>query len=399
MINSPYPAIPGFFFNGLACGIKKNGEKDLGLIFSERPAVAAGVFTQNWVKAAPVILTQKKLEKKKCQAVLVNSGNANTCTGKKGMDDARKLVSEVAGLLKIPSELVAIASTGIIGEFLPIRKMISQLPPLCRGMGSEKIVEFAQAIMTTDTKEKIIYRQKDIKGKKIIIAGIAKGSGMINPALATMLGFILTNAAIKPTSLLPLLKEGVEETFNRITVDGETSTNDMVLMLANGMAENQPFTKSSSEQTGIKGMLFEVMEELALKILQDGEGVTKVIEIRVEKARNKEEANTIARSIANSPLVKTSFFGEEANWGRIMAAAGKTKYKIIFDKVDLFINQIPIVQKGVILGSKNEKKVQKEMTKKSISITLTLHQGNQKASIFTTDLSTNYVRINAGYKS
>jgi glutamate N-acetyltransferase/amino-acid N-acetyltransferase len=399
MTNSSYPLIPGFFFNGLACGIKKNGQKDLGLIFSERPAVEAGVFTQNWVKAAPVILTQRKLEKKMCQAVLVNSGNANACTGKRGMDDARKLASEVAGLLKIPKELVAIASTGIIGEFLPTRKMLSQLPTLCSGMGSEKIAEFAKAIMTTDTKEKIVYRQRKIKGKKIIIAGIAKGSGMINPALATMLGFILTNAAIKPTSLLALLKEGVEETFNQITVDGETSTNDMVLMLANGMAENQPFNKSSSEQTGFKGMLFEVMEELALKILQDGEGVTKVIEIRVEKARNKEEANTIARSIANSPLVKTSFFGEEANWGRIMAAAGKTKYQIVFDKVDLFINQIPIVQKGGILGSKNEKRVQKELTKKSISITLTLHQGNQKASIFTTDLSTDYVRINAGYKS
>lgn len=393
------PMIPGFFFSGLAAGIKKNREKDMGLIFSEAPAVAAGVLTRNWVKAAPVLLTQKRLQRGHLQAVLVNSGCANACTGKRGMEDAKVLADKTARRLNISPERIAVASTGVIGEFLPLKKMVPCLPPLCEGLKEEKIEDFAQAIMTTDTKPKIAFREKVIDEKQIIIAGIAKGAGMINPSLATMLVFILTNAALRPKSLQALLEEGVGDTFNRITIDGDTSTNDMVLLLANGQAGNRPLSKRSAETTGFKTMLFEVMEELAQKIIQDGEGVTKVIEIKVQKAKSRLEAETIARSIAYSPLVKTSFYGEEANWGRIIAAAGKTQFPISFEKVDLFINHIPLVSKGVILGSRNERRAQREMKNKLFAITIILNQGNREASILTTDFSPEYVTINAGYKS
>ena len=393
------PIIPGFFLNGLASGIKKDGQNDLGLIFSEAPAVAGGVFTRNWIKAAPVILTQQKFQRRHCQAVLVNSGNANACTGKRGIDDANALVKETARQLDISPELVAIASTGVIGEFLPLKKMLSHLPSLCKGKKGGGIGDFARAIMTTDTVPKIVYRRGMLAGKKIIIAGIGKGAGMINPSLATMLVFILTNAAIRSQSIQSLLKEGTDKTLNRITVDGDTSTNDMVIMLANGLAKNTPLTKTNSAGKKFSEMLLGVMEELAQKILLDGEGVTKMVEIKVKKAKSRQEAVAIARSIAYSPLVKTSFYGEELNWGRIIAAAGKTHFPIAFEKTDLFINQIPIVRKGAILDHNHEKHAQQEMTKICFKVTLILHQGNQEASILTTDLSPVYVKINAGYKT
>jgi len=393
------PIIPGFFFNGLSAGIKKDGQKDMGLIFSETPAVTAGVFTTNWVKAAPVTLTIQHLQQKKCQAVLVNSGNANACTGKQGMADARALVHEVSRLLNIDPELVAIASTGVIGEFLPLKKMLSCMSSLCKDMKQEKYVDFARSILTTDTVTKIAVQQGTFEGKVVSVAGIAKGAGMINPFLATMLVFIVTDVAIRAQSLQALLDEGAREIFNLITVDGDTSTNDMVLLLANGRARNRALTKKSAESTGFKTMLFAVMEELARKILYDGEGVTKVVEIKVKKAKSRMQAETIARSIAYSPLVKTSFYGEEVNWGRIIAAAGKTQYPISFERVDLFINRVPVVSKGKVVGLTSERKAQQELTKKNFTISLILHQGNQEASIFTTDLSHDYVKINAGYKS
>jgi len=392
-------AIPGFFFNGLASGIKKGGQKDLGLIYSEVPATAAGVFTQNWVRAAPVVLAEQRLRKGYCQAVLVNSGNANACTGKRGMEDAQSVVKEAARLLQIPSKFVAAASTGVIGDFLPVKKIIDCLPSLCQGKGKEKMGEFARAIMTTDTEPKVVWRQMAIGGCTIIVGGIAKGAGMINPRLATMLGFLLTNAAIKPQSIKPLLQAGADKTFNRITVDGDTSTNDTIMLLANGLAQNQPLTLRSAEKTGFKELLLGVMEELAHKLLQDAEGATKMVTVKVQRARSWREAEAIARSIADSPLVKTSLYGEEVNWGRIIAAAGKTRFPIAFERCDLFINEIPLVSKGIITDSRNEKRAEKELAKRRISIVLTLHQGSQEASVFTTDFSLDYVRINAGYKT
>jgi glutamate N-acetyltransferase/amino-acid N-acetyltransferase len=391
--------IPGFLFSGIAAGIKKSGTKDFGLIYSEVPAVAAGVFTKNWIKAAPVLVTQKRMHNGYLQAVLVNSGCANACTGKKGMNDARSLSAETARLLKISPELMAVSSTGVIGDFLPVEKMSGHLSELCQKRDKENLDDFARAIMTTDTKEKIAFRKKTIGGKKIIIAGVAKGAGMINPSLATMLVYLATNAAVVPRTLQTLLDEGVTRSLNRITIDGDTSTNDTVLLLANGFAGNAPISKKSAETTGFKTMVNEVLEELAQKILHDGEGVTKVIEINVKKAKSVEAAETIARSIAHSPLVKTAFYGEEVNWGRIIAAAGKTVFPIAFEKVDLLMGKIPLVKKGVNVASQNEKRAQEIITQKNITITLVLNQGTREASIVTTDLSPEYVTINAGYKS
>ena len=391
--------ISGFFFNGIVGGIKKNGKKDIGLLYSDIPAVAAGVFTQNWVKAAPVLLTRRRIQKGYIQAVLVNSGCANACTGKKGIEDAKKLSAETARILKISPDLIAVSSTGVIGEFLPVDKMSAQLPGLCRDCAAEKVNDFAQSILTTDKVQKIAFRKKTICGKKIIIGGVAKGAGMINPSLATMLVFMATNAAVLPRTLQSLLEEGVNRSLNRITIDGDTSTNDMVLLLANGRAANPPFSKKSAESTGFKTMVFEMLEELAQKIVQDGEGVTKVIEINVKKAKSVVAADFIARSIAHSPLVKTAFYGQEVNWGRIIAAAGKTIFPIAFEKVDLFFGQIPLVKKGVNVAPQNEKLAQKIVNKRSITVTLVLNQGTGEASILTSDLSPEYVTINAGYKS
>ena len=397
--NTMNKIIPGFCFNGLSGGIKKGGGKDMGLIYSEAPAIAAGVFTQNWVKAAPVVLTQKRIQKGYVQAVLANSGNANACTGKKGMEDAEALTQEVARILGISPKLVAVGSTGVIGEFLPVKKMFAKLPGLCKGLAKKKVGDFAHSIMTTDTVPKIAFRTKKIDNKKIIVGGIAKGAGMINPSVATMLVFIVTNAAVSPGAVSVLLDRGVRKSFNRITIDGDMSTNDTVLLLANGMAGNSPLSTKGAEATGFQAILFEVMEELAWKIVKDGEGATKVIEIKVKKAKSFGQAEAIARSIAHSPLVKTAFFGEEVNWGRIIAAAGKTSFPISFKKVDLFINQIPLVKKGVNFASQNEKRAEKILTRKSFTVTLVLNQGKQETFVVTADLSPGYVTINAGYKS
>lgn len=391
--------VRGFSFSGLAAGIKKNGRKDFGLILSRIPAVSAGVFTRNWIKAAPVILTQQRLQQKYCQAVLVNSGNANACTGKQGMIDARALTGEAALLMQVPKDLVATASTGVIGEFLPFQSMIDHLPALCQGLGEENIDDFAQAIMTTDTVPKIAMQQGAIQRKKVTVAGVIKGAGMINPSLATMLGFIVTDVALKPQSIQALLSEGADQSFNRITVDSDTSTNDTILLLANGLAGNDPLSKQAAETSGFKVMLFSVMEELAQKILDDAEGATKVVEITVQKAKSREEAEMIARSIANSPLVKTAFYGQEANWGRIIAAAGKTPYPISFERVELSLNNIPLVRRGGIINPAIDAQVEAEMKQKRFGVTLVLNQGKHSATIFTTDFSPEYVHINAGYKS
>ncbi len=391
--------VKGFLFNGLHAGIKKTGQKDFGLIFSTTPAVVAGVFTKNWIKAAPVIITQQTIRNRFCQAVLVNSGNANACTGKQGMLAARSLVKEAARHLQIAADLVAISSTGVIGVPPPLQNMTDHLPPLCEGLGPGKIEDFAQAIMTTDTVHKVVTKRGTIGKKKVTVAGIVKGAGMINPSLATMLGYIVTDAAVKPQSIQSLLTEGADQSFNRITVDSDTSTNDTVLLLANGAADNQPLSKGDAETTGFKDMLFSVMDGLAQKILEDAEGVTKVIEIAVRKARSKEEADRIGRSIAHSPLVKTAFYGEEVNWGRIVAAAGKTPFPIAFERIELAINGIPLVRKGGIIDPRNETLAQPELRKKRLTVELILNHGKHSATVFTTDLSVKYVEINAGYKS
>ncbi|MCX5860305.1 MAG: bifunctional glutamate N-acetyltransferase/amino-acid acetyltransferase ArgJ [Proteobacteria bacterium] len=320
--------VPGFQFAAVKCGIKYENRLDLGLAWSEVPASVAGAFTTNLIKAAPVVISQKRIRSGMARALLVNSGYANACTGRQGYRDADLLTSELARILGAPAGSILIASTGTIGMTLPVKKMMNSLPALVQNLSPKTAPDFIQSILTTDTFPKVVYTRKIIGGKKITLFGTAKGAGMIMPNMATMLGFVFTDLAIPSRLLQPIFTAAVEESFNRITVDGDTSTNDTALCLANGLAGNAvPRGRSLSQ---VESLIGDTLKELARMIVRDGEGGTKLVEIRVEGARNPREADLVARTIANSPLVKTAIYGAEPNWGRIIAAAGRQGSKFKF---------------------------------------------------------------------
>ena len=389
--------LQGFQFNGIASGIKKNGTKDLGLIYSEVPAAAAGVFTTNRVKAAPVLISQQRIRSGTTQAILVNSGNANACTGDKGMKAACQLTTTIARGMKIREEMVLLASTGVIGVPLPVERIQGNIPTLVDGLSPYKINEIAQSILTTDTFSKIVMKEVEIGNKQVEIWGVAKGAGMIMPNMATMLAFIMSTASVYPATLRNLLKEGVDQSFNRITVDGETSTNDMVLMLANGKAGNPVLTQSSKEIKRFRDTLFSLLFELARMVVRDGEGATKLVEIRVEKAGSVNEARTAAFAVANSSLVKTAFYGEEVNWGRIMATLGRCGVAIDPGKVDISFGKVKVVKNGVACGT--EEKAQDVLKQKEFTIVISLNRGKGAFQVLTTDLTPQYVEINSSYRS
>lgn len=389
--------LPGFQFNGIASGIKKNGTLDLGLVYSEVPAVAAGVFTTNRVKAASVLISQKRTRKGTAQAILVNSGNANACTGEKGMKEASQLSTDLAQRMRIREEMVLLASTGVIGVPLPIERIRRNIPPLIGGLSPEKINEFAQSILTTDTLPKIVMKEVNIGGKQVTTWGVAKGAGMIMPNMATMLAFIMSTAAVHPATLQNVLKEGVDQSFNRITIDGETSTNDMVLMLANGRAGNRVLMDRSRELRKFRDCLCSLLFELSQMLVRDGEGATKLVEIKVERAGSVNEAKKAAFAVANSPLVKTAIFGEEVNWGRIMAALGRCGIAIDPCKVDIFYGKVRVVKNGVTTGA--EGKGKKVLRQKEVTLVISLNRGKSAFQVLTTDLTPDYVKINASYKS
>jgi glutamate N-acetyltransferase/amino-acid N-acetyltransferase len=388
--------VPGFLAAGIAAGIKKNGDRDLGLLLSEKPCVAAGVFTNNRVKAAPVLVCKKRLQKGIAQAVLVNSGNANACTGKDGLNSALLTCSEAAHGLGIPEHLVLPCSTGVIGVPLPAVSINKALPRLIKSASPEGIADFSEAVMTTDTFPKVVTRSAVINGDLIKVCGIAKGSGMIMPQMATMLAFILTNAAIKKDLLTTLLKKTAEETFNRISVDGETSTNDTVLLLASGVAGRLIQRKNSAEYKKFALVLQEVMRELALLIVRDGEGATKLISIRVLHAKSLRDAQNAAFRVANSPLFKTACFGGDYNWGRIMAALGNSGAAFEAEKVEITINNLLAVKNGQEVA-KNHLRLKNAFKNKRLDISINLHNGRQTCEVFTCDLSYDYVKINAAY--
>ena len=388
--------VPGFLAAGIAAGIKKNGDRDLGLLLSEKPCVAAGVFTNNRVKAAPVLVCKKRLQKGIAQAVLVNSGNANACTGKDGLNSALLTCSEAAHGLGIPEHLVLPCSTGVIGVPLPAVSINKALPRLIKRASPEGIADFSEAVMTTDTFPKVVTRSAVINGDLIKVCGIAKGSGMIMPQMATMLAFILTNAAIKKDLLTTLLKKTAEETFNRISVDGETSTNDTVLLLASGVASRLIQRKNSAEYKKFALVLQEVMRELALLIVRDGEGATKLISIRVLHAKSLRDAQNAAFRVANSPLFKTACFGGDYNWGRIMAALGNSGAAFETEKVEITINNLLAVKNGQEVA-KNHLRLKNAFKNKRLDISINLHNGRHTCEVFTCDLSYDYVKINAAY--
>ena len=391
--------VPGFLAAGMAAGIKKNQAKDFALLYSESPAVAAGVFTTNRVKAAPVLISRDRVKSGKGRAILVNSGCANACTGKEGLEDGHYLSRLISASLKIEPREVLLASTGVIGKPLPLAVMEKGIPSLVASLSPEGLADAAQAIMTTDTKPKAVLARGRVNGKEVTLAGIAKGSGMISPRMATLLVFVLTDAAVTAAALRKALKEGVERSFNRITVDGDMSTNDTLLALANGRAENGPILPGTAGFKKFSVLLSGLLFALAKKTVADGEGVTKVVQVRVERARSASEAEKVARAVANSPLVKTAFFGEDANWGRILCAAGYSGAPIDPGRVDIFFDDVQVVKKGQGAGLEKEQPATAVMKKGEYTVRLDLHRGRSEAYLFTTDFSFDYVKINASYRS
>ena len=392
------PSIPGFQCAGISCGIKAGKTKDLALIVSDRPAVAAGVFTTNQVQSPTVAWDKKALQTSATlRAILVNSGNANACTGKRGMKDCETLTGELAKSLSISSREILIASTGIIGVPLPAKKIVASLDRLTGQLSKGNWKETAQAIMTTDLVPKTDAVSYTRAGKKIIIGGIAKGSGMIHPNMATMLAFITTNAALPSTTLQRALKEAVDPTFNSITVDGDTSTNDMVLAMASGLAGNPSIWLGSADYKSFVKGLKEVCKNLAFQIVQDGEGATKFVTIKVQGAKTKKGAQTIAKSVATSSLVKTALFGEDPNWGRILSAVGYAGVSVNQDRIRITLNGALLFKNGAPARGASPAMLRKKMRQNFILVTIGLFQGRHEAEVYTCDLSYNYVRINAKY--
>ena len=389
----------GFRAAGLHCGIKKAGVLDLALVVSDRSGPIGGVFTTNRVVAAPVALDRLHLRHGVGRAILINSGNANACTGRPGMAAAQRTAAVVARTLGIPIHEVFIGSTGVIGRPLPIDRIIKAVPALVERVSSLGGLSAARAILTTDLKPKAIARRARINGRTVIIGGMAKGSGMIHPAMATRLGYLTTDAAITRTALQRALTQAVDDSFNCISVDGDTSTNDTVLCLANGLAGNRPITEGTSAFRQFVRLLTEVCQPLALAICRDGEGVTKVVRIEVEGARTTLQARQVANTIGTSNLVKTALFGEDANWGRVMAAIGRAGVTMDPAKINVSFGGVPMVRNGVGLGPAAERRIAKVFHRKEFTIQVKLGQGRHRSHLWTTDLSYDYVRINASYRS
>lgn len=388
----------GFKSTGLHCGIKHK-KNDLALLVSEVPASVAGVFTTNVIQAAPLLVTKEAMKQTgKMQAIIVNSGNANACTGKQGLQDARLMQQKTAEKLGIVPGLVGVASTGIIGEMMnmePIVKGIQKLEPSNELEGS---ILFSQAILTTDTVTKNTAYSTLIDGKKVILAGTAKGSGMIDPNMATMLGFITTDANIESIHLQAALKTVTDLTFNSITVDGDTSTNDMVLVMANGLAGNNTLTPAHPDWELFIDALHAVSQDLAKMIAKDGEGATKLIEVEVSGAVSDTEARKIAKTVVGSPLVKTAIFGCDANWGRIIAAVGYSGATLDPNAITIKIGSTIVVENSEPVPF-SEAQLLVYLKNSEVKITVDLHIGNGHGLAWGCDLTYDYVQINATYRS
>ena len=391
--------VPGFSFAGVSAGLKKDGKRDLGLIYSEVPAQAAGLFTTNRVKAAPVRLDMERIKNGICQAVVINSGNANACNGPRGLKDARKIALGVSKHLGIHERLVLVSSTGVIGVPLPMPAIERNIRRLTNDLSPDGWMKTVESIMTTDTSQKIEVATCRIKGERVKLCGMVKGAGMIEPHMATMLSYLVTDAKVKAPMLQKMLRDVADDSYNCITLDGDTSTNDTVLLLANGKADHPIIDRMGKDERIFRSMLLEVCQNLAKSLVKDGEGATKFIEVAVKGARNREDAQKVAYSIANSPLVKTAFFGEDLNWGRVMCAVGYSGAPIDPDRIDVFLDKVPIVKRGVGLGETFESRARKVLKEKSFKVTVNLHQGKGEFSVFTMDLSFDYVKINASYRS
>lgn len=392
-------SLKGFQFSVIEAAIKKPGRKDLALIWSDVPATAAAVFTTNKVKAAPVLLSAERIATGHCQALIVNSGNANACTGKQGMLDARETSRLLAEELKIDEKLVQISSTGVIGLPLPMDRMRKAIPALVANCGGATLDDLAAAIMTTDTFAKTAVRSGSAGGVSYTVAGTAKGAGMIMPNMATMLSFVMTDAAIDQKLINSLFRQSVDRSFNAITIDGDTSTNDTCLFMANGAAKTPMICASTPDADVFALLLDEVLLDLAKQIVKDGEGATKFVEIRITGACSDSDAKQAALSVANSSLVKTAFFGQDANWGRIFAAVGYSGIEVNPDLLALWFDDVCMARDGVFSGGDAEQRGTEVLRCKEFVVTVDLGLGKGRATVYTSDLSHEYVSINADYRT
>ena len=390
-------AVPGVLAGGVIAGVKPSGKKDLALIYSSTPARAAAVFTQNQVKGAPVLVSMDHLRGGVAQAIVANSGCANVCTGEQGLRDAREMTRLTGELLKIPAKHVIIAATGVIGVPLPMDKIRTALPKLVKSLSPKGGRNAAEAIMTTDTRPKEAALRVEINGRPVTIGGIAKGVAMLEPHLATMFCFMVTDAVIARDALTAVTRQVVGRSFNRVTVDGDTSTSDTVAVLANGLADNAVLEVGGRGMRSFVRALDALAGKLARMLVADGEGATKLVTVTVRGATSRREALAAARTVANSPLVKTAINGHDPNWGRIMMALGKSPARVDQDKVAISFDDETIVERGMLRDGVRLERVREIMGGTDFTIAIDLGLGRGEETVWTCDLSEEYVRLNSKY--
>lgn len=394
--------IKGYKACGISAGLKKSGKKDFCIMMSEVPAVSAATFTTNKVKAAPVLLNMEHIKNSNTQAIVVNSANANSCTGETGLKNAYKMAELTAASLNLASQEVLVGSTGVIGVPLPMDKITYGIIESCKNLSYNGGHDAAAAIMTTDTFQKTIMVETEINGKNVLIGGIAKGSGMIHPNMATMFSFMFTDAKISKKMLQKALSESVDLSYNMVSVDGDTSTNDMVIALANGLAENDEIIEEGQAFQSFKEALHLANTTLSKYIAKDGEGATKLLEVNLTGAKTEKDAKLCAKSIITSSLVKSAFFGSDANWGRIMCALGYSEGDFNPDKVDVIfknkIGELQLVKNGCSADF-NEDLAKKILDQDTIEININLNDGEYSATAWGCDLTYDYVKINGMYRT
>jgi glutamate N-acetyltransferase/amino-acid N-acetyltransferase len=396
---SPSPVVPGFRFAGVAAGIKTGGALDLALAAADAPVAAAGTFTRNALRAAPVEISERRLRSGLARAVIVNSGCANACSGSEGLHNAEAMAGAAARALCADPRHVLVCSTGVIGLPLPMDRIRSAIPALRDALAEDGLTAFAEAIRTTDTFPKLAAARGRVAGRPVSVAGAAKGAGMIAPRMATLLAFLFTDAAVNRRFLRAAWRGVVEETFNAITVDGDTSTNDTALLFASGRAGNPVLVNAASRGAGaFLDLLREVAGDLAGQIVRDGEGATRVVEVLVERARTPSEAAAVARRIAESPLVKTALYGADPNWGRIAAAVGNAVTGRVADSLGIAVEDVPLVRRGREIPGAAER-AHAVMRGKRYTLRVSLGRGRSRARMLTCDLTEGYIEINAHYRS
>ena len=395
---TPKISVPGFLAGGISAGIKEGGNKDLGLIFSTVPARVAAMFTKNTFKAAPVLIDAERVKRGVAQAIITNSGCANAATGKEGIADALAVSKVAAQQLKIPEDHLLICSTGVIGKRLPVKKIEAGIPRLIKSLSENGIEDAQEAMMTTDKFPKIAIRRGIVGARDVTVCGIAKGAGMIEPNMATLLTYVMTDALVDAKALNTVFRQVVDSTFNAVSVDGCMSTNDTAIILANGLAGNNPLERAQARLQRFREMLTDVLAELAQAVVRDGEGATKLIKIIVEGAKSKSDARRVAYSVANSNLVKTAFFGEDPNWGRIISAVGASGVALEKEKVTLSVgNMVLFAQEAP--ADFQLARLREVIHKGEIEVRIALGGGDKSFEMCTSDLSHEYVEINSSYST